>query len=168
VRDPLGREDNHLIAFFPISRFSRAALAAVGVAYVDPGWDGHFEMLIPTIVARAGLMVGDMGGDGALTPQARRGHHYRGDFVTLYRAFDSYGWGPPMQHYYAESRAGFWSRNRLYHPIKTGLTGVTSASAWWMKFRDRVLAGLAGALGRRDLLRIRWSRKLRRHQGDHR
>ena len=151
-----------MIAYFPISRFSRAALDAIATAYAHPGWSGHFELLIPTIVARAGLKVGDMGGDGPLTEATRRGRHYRGDFATLYRAFDSYGWGPPMQHYYGESRAGFWSRNRLYHPIKTDLTGVSSATAWWMKFRDGLLAALASALGRRDLLRIRSSEKLRR------
>src|SRR5665213_3470531 len=67
MRDPLQQESDHLIAFFPISRFSRRALAAIHSAYQDPGWQGYFEMLIPTIVARAGLSVGDIGGDGPIS-----------------------------------------------------------------------------------------------------
>jgi hypothetical protein len=154
VTDPLDHADDHMIGFFPISRFSRRAIAAV-VEAVDMGWQGHFELLIPTTVRRAGLMVTDLGGDGSLTALERRGRYYDGDFRTLFRAFYAYAFGPPMQHYYAESRLGFWRRDRLYHPVKTHLLGKTSSYAWWMKFRDRLLCSIATRLGRRDLLTTR-------------
>jgi hypothetical protein len=63
------------IAFLPIARMSRAALHAVGRA-VERGWTGHFEMLVPTAVERAGLTIADLGGSSEWTPPRRRQRHY--------------------------------------------------------------------------------------------
>lgn len=46
-------------AFFPICRFDRAALAAIDDAH-RAGWHAHFEALIPTALAMAGLAVQDL------------------------------------------------------------------------------------------------------------
>ncbi|HVZ43439.1 MAG TPA: hypothetical protein VHA82_06470 [Ramlibacter sp.] len=46
-------------AFFPVSRFSAAALRAIEAAHVA-GWLGHMEVLIPTVLLREGMRVGDL------------------------------------------------------------------------------------------------------------
>jgi hypothetical protein len=148
IVDPLNSPSDQLMGFFPASRFSRRAITAVCDAYANPVWRGHFELLIPTVVHRAGLSLAELGGWGTFTPPERRGRHYQGDFTTGVNGFYTFGAGPAMQHYYAESRLGFWSDDRLHHPVKTTLTGHVAFIAWWLKFRDRTRAVIARALGR--------------------
>ena len=46
--------ENTLVAFFPVHRISKRGLDVVA-ARVAEGWHGHFEMLVPTALADAGL-----------------------------------------------------------------------------------------------------------------
>jgi hypothetical protein len=46
-------------AFFPVSRFSAAALRVVDHAHAH-GWAGHFEALIPTLMKHEGLTLRDL------------------------------------------------------------------------------------------------------------
>jgi hypothetical protein len=64
-----------LIAFMPIARVSRAALETVARAYRS-GVTGHLETVWPTAVARAGLAVEDIGGDGRFVEPGNRGRFY--------------------------------------------------------------------------------------------
>ena len=51
-------------ATLSIYRASAAALSALDAGY-RAGWSGHYEVSTPTLVKRAGLVIEDMGGDGA-------------------------------------------------------------------------------------------------------
>lgn len=136
IVDPLGNVDDHLMGFFPVVRLTRAAIDVLAETYRRWLWRGNFELVMPTVLRRAGLSIAEIGGWNDLTPAERRGLHYEGDFTTGTKGFYSFGVGPAMQHYFAESRLGFWDRNRLYHPVKTGLTGYEAFIIWWLKFRD--------------------------------
>jgi hypothetical protein len=46
-------------AFFPVFRISRDAIQAVEQAHAS-GWLGHFEVLVPTTLVRAGLAIQDL------------------------------------------------------------------------------------------------------------
>ena len=100
-----------LRAFFPVCRFSAAALDAVGSA-VDRGWTGHHEGVVPTAAREAGLTLSDIGGDGPWTPPSRRGRLYTSvaspDGEMLLGTMRA---APP--HFLPFRRRGF-----LYHPVK--------------------------------------------------
>lgn len=61
--------------YIPFGRLSRRLLE-LSDARCREGWSGHPEVLWPTIALEAGLRVEDIGGDGPLTPGARRGLYY--------------------------------------------------------------------------------------------
>lgn len=149
VRDPAGRPEDHVMGFFPIVRLSRCMATAMADSETAYDWRGHIELRLPTLAMRSGLSIADIGGWGPFTPRARWGRHYEGDWRTQTRAFHTFGFGPPMQHYYAESRLGYWDRGRLYHPVKTGLTGRTAVIVWWVKFRDGTRRRLGRLFGHR-------------------
>lgn len=57
-------EAERLRAFLPIFRLSRDGFAAIDAAY-RAGAGGHYELTWPTILDRSGLVLEDIGGDGA-------------------------------------------------------------------------------------------------------
>ncbi len=70
----VGPEDR-TIALLAIHRISAKGLEEVARS-VAAGWVGHFEMLVPTALVRAGLTVADIGGSGPFTPAHRFERHY--------------------------------------------------------------------------------------------
>jgi hypothetical protein len=77
VRTPSGRPnaDGLVRAFLPFMRLSRAAYAVLDGAY-RAGWSGHYECTVPTILAEAGLVIEDIGGDGAFVAPGNRNRFY--------------------------------------------------------------------------------------------
>jgi hypothetical protein len=75
---PQASPDEAIIAFLPIWRMSHRAMLALAER-VDAGWEGHFEILIPTALKRAGLSIADIGGRSPWTPRQRRQKHYLAD-----------------------------------------------------------------------------------------
>lgn len=71
-------DPNDVAALLPLCRFSRKAAKAVVDGWAA-GWQGFEEALIPTLIARAGLRIEEIGGDGPFTPEERRGQWYDGD-----------------------------------------------------------------------------------------
>lgn len=156
IVDPLGRPQDHVIGLFSISRFSRRFIDYCHAELTQPGWSGHFELVLPTIAARGGFKIEDLGGSGSYTPRDRRNKHYEGDFNGLQRGFYTHAFRPPrMWHYFAESRLGFWQPNRIYHPIKLGGTSHTRWGARMMIMRDRLRAWVAHVSGREPEIRAR-------------
>jgi len=62
--------------FMPFSRLSYAMLAACDARYRE-GWNGHCEVIWPTIASLVGLRLEDIGGNGSFTPAERRGRYYQ-------------------------------------------------------------------------------------------
>lgn len=121
-RQPETAPPDPLIAFMPISRLSRRLLDHYRETLLQPGWHGHFEMLLPSIARAGGFSVAELGGEDALVPPERRGLHYDGTFADLYSATTSHGFRPPKSYQYYDSRPHRFARqDRIYHPIKVGL-----------------------------------------------
>ncbi len=107
--EPLGRGEA-IACFMPIHRASNAAMRVMDAAYRQ-GWTGHLEATWPTLVARAGLSVLDLGGSGPFTPAALRGRFYSHPPRDLYLAPGSFVFKPVMH------RTGT-APDRLWHPVK--------------------------------------------------
>jgi len=77
------------------------------------GWNGHSEVLFPTILSHAGMTVADLGGRGLFTPEPLRGRFYREgeDRPDGLRGRGTMRVAPPRLW------CGF-VRNVLYHPVK--------------------------------------------------
>ena len=104
-------------AFLWISRYSRRALGTIRHECIQNGWSGHQEVLVPSLLLRAGLHIEEIGGDSRFTPASRRNRFYSSEYGLSYPSKDgNYGlggnrFGPTLL---------FWGlrRNRLYHPVK--------------------------------------------------
>jgi hypothetical protein len=62
--------------FLPFCRLSPALLAACDARY-RKGWNGHSEVIWPTVASLECLGLEDIGGDGSFTPAERHGRYYR-------------------------------------------------------------------------------------------
>jgi hypothetical protein len=62
-------------AALPLLRYSRRA-AEVVLEGFRAGWEGPPEAVIPSLIARAGLLIEDIGGDGTFCPPERRAKWY--------------------------------------------------------------------------------------------
>lgn len=60
---------------FPIFRISRAAVQTVREAILA-GWDGHYEVLLPTLIHHRGMSLEDIGGDGAFVKPENHNRFY--------------------------------------------------------------------------------------------
>jgi hypothetical protein len=67
--------ENGVAALLPLIRVSRAAARAI-LDGLSAGWSGHPEVLIPTLVHQASLVIEDFGNDGSFTPPERKGLWY--------------------------------------------------------------------------------------------
>lgn len=154
IVDPEDDPASQIFGMFCIARISRRLIDHWHSELSAPGWDGHFELVLPTIARRGGFRVEDLGGSGSFTPPERRNRHYEGSFVGLHRGFYTYAFRPPrLWHYYADSRLGFWQRNRIYHPIKLDGTPRQRFRSRVMIFRDRIRAFFARCVGREPVPR---------------
>lgn len=110
--------------FFPVYRLSQRAVRCYDDA-CSRGADGHMETLLPTVVAQSGLIVEDIGGDGAFVAPGNRGRFYRNVRHTNRLSPGTFVYRP------ARDTAGT-EPNMLWHPVKP------RSSA--MSFRVRRLA----------------------------
>lgn len=99
-------------SFNPVYRISRKALRLVHESH-QLGWRGHFEVLFPTLLSRAGLKIEDFGGDGPFVPAIRKNRFYLGSSPRIDGALEegTFRFRPPFQEIGGEP-------NKLYHPVK--------------------------------------------------
>ena len=122
-RQPASIDLDPLIAFMPISRLSRPLVEHYQQILLQPGWHGHFEMVVPSIAQAYGFSIAEIGGHEDLTPPERRGLHYEGKFSELHLLWTTHGFRPPRGFkYYGSVPHKFPRKDRIYHPIKTGLS----------------------------------------------
>jgi hypothetical protein len=111
---PLGvtTVSTYIRSLLVVARYSRHALDTIS-RNQRAGWCGHAEVLIPTMIAQAGLKIADIGGRGPFTPPARRGRFYSSysDVAGSLKNIGSVRYRP------ATSTPGLRS-DRLYHPVK--------------------------------------------------
>jgi hypothetical protein len=112
--------------FFPMVRLSRT-FAQTYAEQVEAGWFGHYEALYTSIALRGGLKVEDIGGDGPMTPEARRGLFYSNGAdpgITV----GSFRHKPPVAEAYFPNDPGRAPVNFLWHPVKTA--AALAAPKW--------------------------------------
>lgn len=100
--------------FLPICRLSGAALDALDAAY-RAGLGGHFEFCLPTAVARAGLALEDIGGQGPYVRPENRDRFYFARGTTYSHSPGTFVFRPAPRV--------LPRPNTLWHPVKPG--GVT-------------------------------------------
>jgi hypothetical protein len=105
-------------AFLWASRFSRRALSLLSQRCIEDGWTGHVEVLVPSLLHDAGMVIEEIGGRGPFTPEVRQGLFYSSEYgISLPSRNGDFGLGsnryaPPLLF------CGI-RRDRLYHPVKT-------------------------------------------------
>lgn len=124
-----------LRGFFPFYRLSARAFAALDDAYRQ-GWAGHFECVVPTVLAAAGLELEDIGGNGEFVKAENIDRFYRNNRLSSDLAPGSFIFRP------IHSRVG-GSPNTLWHPVRqpeveSWITGRRARMAAWLR---RILHG---------------------------
>ena len=105
-----GRKEQFLRGFFPIYRLSRRALERLDSDYRN-GVQGHFECLVPTLLALAGMTIEDIGGDGAYVRPGNRNRFYRNSPHRASLAPGTFVFRPVMDRPGAEP-------GKLWHPVR--------------------------------------------------
>ena len=110
-----------LNAFLPICRLSRAALGALEQAYRD-GLCGHYEIMVPSVSSWAGLVIEDIGGNGAFVRPENRNRFYFAQAGTSSHSPGSFVFRPQPRV--------LPRQNTLWHPVKPGSVPL------WHPLRD--------------------------------
>jgi hypothetical protein len=113
-----------LLGFFPILRASRRLVDMYHQKADQQAWVGHFELVLPSFAEAHGLMVAEIGGDGAFTPPARRGRHYATEKMARSPRATFVFRPARARRYFVESPGDFRSPDSLYHPVKTDLSAA--------------------------------------------
>jgi len=119
-RMPEPAVEDPVIALFPISRLTRKLLESYRAELAARDWQGHFEIVLPSVAAYLGLAIEEIGGDGPFTPPERRNRFYRGPFDLMSTYETTFNYRPVQSfHYFGEAPQNFREPNQLYHPVKT-------------------------------------------------
>lgn len=97
-------------AFMPIARLSARACARLDRAYAR-GWAGHDEVLVPTVLARGGLRIEDLGGGGEFVRPENIDRFYTNTPARQGLAPGTFVC-PPQEASVHEATG------KLYHPVK--------------------------------------------------
>lgn len=109
-KDTFLSENDLFASFNPIYRLSFKALDCLEIE-MHKGWRGHFEAIVPTIVAMYGLTMRDMGGEGRFVKRGTENKFY---------THDTHTWTP--------LRVQKIIPNMIYHPIKEKVSKRTYKS----------------------------------------
>ena len=107
--EPEWNEAQLLKAFLPICRLSRAALDALHKIY-QAGFGGHYEVMVPSAAAIAGLGIEDIGGNGPFVRPENRNRFYFAQPATSSHSPGSFVFRPAPKV--------LRRPNTLWHPVK--------------------------------------------------
>jgi len=110
VKAPEGQQvsvDDLYASFNPIYRLSTKAIECLDIE-MRKGWQGHFEALIPTIIAKYGLTMRDIGGNGSFVKKGMENKFYTESTHT---------WVPLLVQAIIP--------NMIYHPVKEKISKTT-------------------------------------------
>lgn len=128
-------------AFLPCHRLTRAAAEALDQAY-RKGWSGHYEATVPTVLAEAGLLLEDMGGDGEFVRP--------GNLNRFYTNTPSLNELSPGSFVFRPVRAAPGVEpDRLWHPVK-----AQCQQKGWATGRRATLSRWASTFARTGVLRL--------------
>jgi hypothetical protein len=99
-------------SFNPIMRISNAALQTLH-RQLSAGWQGHHEVLIPTLLNFAGHSLMDFGGEGKYVPESWRNRFYENPNTGTENASDT-----STIRYRPVIDKLEMNKPLLYHPVK--------------------------------------------------
>jgi hypothetical protein len=134
-------QNKYLRSFNVIFRISNRALAVIHEEQRD-GWQGHPEVLIPTLLVNRGYTLLDFGGDGEFVMPSLRNTFYTSGSTKdgVPNPFCTVRWRP------SGSRVGI-RKNKIYHPVKpeSGLEPLKERllffTRWTRHYLSEKLAG---------------------------
>ena len=140
VHGPAGRpaRESLLRSFMPFARLSARAYRTLDVAY-RRGWRGHYECLVPTLLAEAGLVIEDIGGSGEFVRPGNRERFYTSTPTVTDLSPGTFVFRPVMH-------AAGERPDTLWHPVKPPSTAYVRG---WRNGRMGILARRATTLSRR-------------------
>jgi len=146
-------EADRLRAFLPIYRLSRNGFAAIDAAY-RAGAGGHYELTWPTILRHAGLVLEDIGGNGAWVRPENVDRFYFNTKASFSMQPGTFVFRPGFTRVIARP-------NTLWHPVKpAGVGPWDPASRVGSTGFRRFLEGLKPHVNRvfvRRWLATRWN-----------
>ncbi len=142
---PAPRRDDYR-AFHPVMRLSRRLLETYVARIGEPGWEGHYEYILPTLAVAAGLTLEDLGGTSRFCPPERKGRNYRNTPADRKLAPGTFVWRPAMPFYFHERPELFPEPDMLHHPVKPAVTNWETIGRWWRGFRTGRFAGVPALL----------------------
>lgn len=107
------KEEYLISSFNPIYRISKDALSFIDQELLE-GWQGHHEVLFPTLLNAAGFDLMDFGGRGEFVSQGNENKFYFGNYnqnSEIENTESTFRWRPIHQ------KIGKIP-NKLYHPVK--------------------------------------------------
>jgi hypothetical protein len=99
-------------SFNPIYRISNAALHYIHYALIEK-WQGHHEVLLPTLLHLEGYTIADFGGKGQFVMPGQEDHFY----ISSECGIDGYLYSGSMR-YRPAIQSYETNINKLYHPVK--------------------------------------------------
>ncbi len=131
-------DEHRLRCLAVICRFSKRALEHIHEASLC-GWNGHAEVLLPTLLNERGFSISDIGGHGPFTPDALRGRFYR-DGPDRARGLNRHSSIRTIPPRLSCGRA----RDCLYHPVKPFRQWCRGRLKWAVTvlLRSRILSPL--------------------------
>jgi hypothetical protein len=108
-----GVDAQKLRSFLVISRYSAAAIETI-IKAIMQGCIGHQEVIVPTVIASAGLKVRDLNGVGINCPSRVGAQRFYTSYSDLEGSMQEFG----TVRYRPPSKSVGRVPNTLYHPVK--------------------------------------------------
>lgn len=111
--DKTPKSEYKLSSFNPIYRISKEALSFVDQKLLE-GWQGHHEVLFPTLLSAAGFDIMDFGGKGEFVSEGNENKFYFGNYTqnsNMENIASTFRWRPIHENIGEIP-------NKLYHPVK--------------------------------------------------
>ena len=133
-------------AFMPISRYSRKLLETARQVLAVPGWQGHLEVVLPSLAMAHGFTVVDIDDGGVGGPRRRLGHYYTADFANSETIISTHSARPRGFSYFVDWPWLFRRPDTIYHPVKTELPRRMVAEIRKTLWRQRLRHALPPAV----------------------
>ncbi len=153
ARSPAPHRDAYR-AFNPIMRLSRRFLEAYAAEVGAPGWEGHYEYIVPTFALAGGFTIEDIGGTLGFCPAERKGRNYCNTPADKRLSPGTLVWRPSVPAYFHEEPGRFPQQDMLYHPVKPSVPEWDGARRWRPRKGEGLFSAVASAL-RHAIRRLR-------------
>jgi hypothetical protein len=120
LRHPYIKLPNYILlrSFNPIYRISKSGLEYIYQLLSTEKWEGHHEVLLPSLLNLEGFSLSDFGGDGPFVQKGDKNRSYTETFLDHNGALNH---GTMRFRPVIDTLA---EKNKLYHPVKSKVSHV--------------------------------------------